>query len=345
MKQGNIKNRSVKKTMSVVLGVIIVLITSLVTCGLLFAVSFLGVFGEIQVRDPDIRGALSKPTGDSANILLIGADKGGLLTDTIMLINFNNEKNEINMVSIMRDTRVMVKGRPARINSCAARGGTSLLIETVSELTGADINYYMKVNTAGFKKIVDLLDGVEFDVPQDMKYTDEAQDLYIDLKAGPQRLNGDKAEQLVRYRGYGAADVQRTKVQQEFMKAFIMQKLNPKYITKINDLFKIISENVETNITIETLFRYIGYADKITEDSIVTHAMEGRGQRINGADYFIHDYDKCYDLFKEFFMGDGAPTTHTYIIPKSQNVVQTQSTSQTQSDQPEQEDLTDIPSD
>ena len=82
----------------------------------------------------------------------------------------------------------------------------------------------MLVNLEAFRETVDLVGGVEFDVPQDMYYQDPTQNLHIDLKAGKQLLDGEKAMELVRFRkGYASQDIQRTKVQQEFLNDMIFR--------------------------------------------------------------------------------------------------------------------------
>ena len=68
--------------------------------------------------------------------------------------------------------------------------GADKLLEYVREITGINVQYYLKVDTKALKVLVDELGGVYFDVPIDMHYTDRRQGLYIDLKAGYQLLDG-----------------------------------------------------------------------------------------------------------------------------------------------------------
>ena len=60
-----------------------------------------------------------------------------------------------------------------------------------------------------------------------MNYEDATQNLYIHLQKGMQHLDGEQAMGLVRFRkGYASQDIQRTKVQQEFLKALAKQCLS-----------------------------------------------------------------------------------------------------------------------
>ena len=98
----------------------------------------------------------------------------------------------------------------------------------------------MVIDNQALIKLVDVVGGVDFYVPMDMKYDDPSQDLYINLKEGQQTLNGDKAEQLLRYRHgnldkktgrylgtypeeYGGDDYGRMRSQREFMMATAKQ--------------------------------------------------------------------------------------------------------------------------
>ena len=120
------------------------------------------------------------------------------------------------------------------------------LLKDVSELTGINVENYVAVDTSGFKELVDTIGGVTFNVPMDMKYDSYSQGLHIDLKAGEQKLDGDKAEQLVRFRhnndgttypaSYGLEDEGRMKTQQAFLTELAKQTLTVGNIPKIIDM-------------------------------------------------------------------------------------------------------------
>ena len=123
-------------------------------------------------------------------------------------------------------------------------------MSAVKDITGIPIHEYVKVNFQAVSDVVDVLGGVVFDVPQNMRYSDPAQDLEIDLEEGEQLLDGDKALQLLRFRRYPMGDLQRVKVQQEFMKAAFEQKFNLKYIFKIGKVFEAVEENISSSLTV-----------------------------------------------------------------------------------------------
>lgn len=242
------------------------------------------------------------------NILIMGLDEYEGRSDVILLLNYSPEAGKLNMLSVARDTRVYVKGKAVKINALFGIGGERLVTRGVEKITGLPVDYYLTMNFAGFRKIVDALGGVEFDVPFDMDYDDPDQDLHIHLRKGRQILDGRKAEQLVRYRkgnkrgeGYEDGDIGRIKMQQEFLKEMVRQKAKLKYISKIDDIFYIIKDHVRTNAKIGDISRYIGYIKNMRDEDIKTFTLPGEAVFIGDASYFLHDGKKTAELIESCF--------------------------------------------
>ena len=157
--------------------------------------------------------------------LLVGTDMDDGNTDTIMVVSYDTKNQDINIMSIPRDTMINEKWDIKKINSIYSRTGNSIdsLANRVQKLIGFKPDFYVKVELEMFVELVDLVDGVEFDVPQDMNYDDDWQDLHIHLKKGVQTLNGKDAMGLVRFRRYSEGDIKRVEVQQNFIKALIKE--------------------------------------------------------------------------------------------------------------------------
>src|SRR5699024_8400723 len=119
----------------------------------------------------------------------------------------------------------------------------------VSKLNGMYPNYYMMVQWEAIGQLVMALEGVWFEVHINMDYDDPTpgQDMHIHLKAGYQKLNGDEAMQLVRWRknntGSSGGDVARIAIQQDFLKAAIDQCLKPEILLKAPSLVQIFMDN------------------------------------------------------------------------------------------------------
>ena len=182
--------------------------------------------------------------------LLVGTDMDDGNTDTIMVVSYDTKNQDINIMSIPRDTMINESWDIKKINSVYSRTGSSIssLANRIQKLVGFKPDFYVKVELEMFVKLVDLVEGVEFDVPQDMDYDDDWQNLHIHLKQGVQVLDGEHAMQLVRFRRYGMGDIQRVEVQQNFMKALIKECLSIKHWGKIKAYIDLAMENVETDL-------------------------------------------------------------------------------------------------
>ena len=242
------------------------------------------------------------------NLLLLGLDEEGIRTDVILLLNYDPEKSKLNLLSIARDTKVYARGKYSKINALYSAGKEDLLAEEIRQLTGLSANYYVTMNFKGFRKIVDTLDGVMFDVPFDMDYDDPDQNLHIHLNKGMQRLNGKKAEQLVRYRkgnrhseGYIDGDIGRIKMQQDFIKELIKQKLSLKYFSRADDIFDIFNKYFRTNIDIRDFTYYLPSIRNIKSENINSYTLPGESTMNGDTWYFIADREKTMDLIQSSF--------------------------------------------
>ena len=136
-------------------------------------------------------------------LLGVSTDLGGKITDTIMVATYNPKDQTASLLSIPRDTytgKDHSQGTPnEKINALYTKGIDRILAK-VNELTGLDLKYYMVVDNEALIKLVDVIGGVEFDVPINMNYHDDTQGLSIELSKGLQVLDGNHAEQLLRFR-------------------------------------------------------------------------------------------------------------------------------------------------
>ncbi len=238
---------------------------------------------------------------ERTNFVIMCTDEEGTRTDTIMVGCYNSVTNGIDIMSIPRDTlvsataanfEIMQERNPSlgsnvmMVNSihsyAGSEDGPEMLTEELANLLDISIDYYIRVDFDAFHYFIDSIGGVDFDVPRDMKYDDPTQDLHIDLEAGMQHLDGEKAEQLVRFRkdnyggGYALGDIDRIQVQQDFFKALVKKavsadtiKSNPQaYLTT---LFKYVT----TNAGIKDALKYISVVDKLDTDNINTYTLPG----------------------------------------------------------------------
>ncbi len=306
------KNKGIGK---IILLVLIVLLIILIVVGGVFAY-------KVYKNGGGLKGILATAIGHDQETVkslpkiytvLLGQSEG--LTDTIMVAEYDPQKQQASILSIPRDTFIGDNKETAttsdKINSVYQYGADRLLKE-INELTGLDVKYYVKVDTKAFKALVDAIGGVTFDVPIDMKYTDKKQGLYIDLKAGVQKLDGDKAEQLVRFRHnsdgttypveYGIEDIGRMKTQRNFLKALAKQTLKIENIFKINEFIDIAKKYVETNIDFDTIKDYVPYIVEFNTDNLRTEHLPGKSEVCNGWWMYTANEKEMKKLIDEMFL-------------------------------------------
>lgn len=253
------------------------------------------------------------------NILLLGVDKGGQRSDTIMLASLNGNTKKVNILSIPRDTRVPFGNNYYKINAAIGIGEQEvrkgrleapeeMTIQKVKMLTGMPIHYFMTIDFDAFIDIIDILGGVDFEIPFDMVYNDPVQGLHINLKKGMQHLDGKKAHDFVRfrkgdpgYKGYVTGDLGRIEAQQAFVRALCEQKIKPKYLLKATELFGAIKENVRTNYSAKDLLRHLKVVKNITGEDIMMHQLPNTTRTIGGVSYVIADEAETSRLVDEYF--------------------------------------------
>ena len=200
---------------------------------------------------------------DFYTVLILGRDTGGGgNTDTMLLASYDVTNQKATVMSIPRDTMVNVSWDVKKINSVynnngGGEKGIRALYKEISQLVGFEPDYQVVVEWEAVGEIVDAIGGVYFDVPRDMDYEDPYQDLSIHIDKGYQKLNGEQAMGVVRFRdgknGYANGDIGRIETQQAFLKAVIEQMLQVKNVTKINEFAKVFQKNVTTDLSFQNI--------------------------------------------------------------------------------------------
>lgn len=258
------------------------------------------------------RPSLAQPL----NILVLGVDlnpnypsdapeRFNSRSDTILLVRLNPDGKTVQMLSIPRDSRMKFpQGNHDKVNSANAIGGIDLTQKVLTDnLNGITVDKYARVTTDAFQELVDALGGVKVDVPINMKYTDQTQGLFIDLQKGEQILNGDQAEQFVRYRESNFGDIGRVERQQILLKAISQKLQSPFTLLKFPQLFNIVEKNLDTNLTKKELFSLVSFAVGLKSEDISTEMLPGQpsAPRQYRTSYWLiseSEKDKVMEKFK-----------------------------------------------
>lgn len=207
-------------------------------------------------------------------------------TDTMILAKVNFETGKVDILSIPRDSRVLVDGRYDKINHAHHFGGLKLAMKTTRDFLNLDIDYYVKVNFFSVKDIVDALGGVEVDVPVKVDVNEDD----VHLEPGLQVLNGKQALQFARFRaGYVDGDLGRVKAQQLLVKALLKELVKPQNLVKMPQILEVVKKTVSTNIPFSTIVKLAAKVNNLGPEKMTSRIVPGEGRYIGDVSYYVPD--------------------------------------------------------
>ena len=243
---------------------------------------------------------------DTYNILLCGVDESHENADTIVLASFDTKAKTLRLLSIPRDTMSNEERPIQKINASYSvdyEGNIEQTIREVEKVTALPIDRYAITTFEGFEEAIDAIGGVEMYVPMDLEYSDPYQDLEINLKEGDQVLDGKHALQFVRFRsGYATGDIGRIGAQQLFFAALADTFLDKSIVTKVPSLAKVVSENMETDLTISEMIWFFKQAQGMSKDYIEMFILPGTPDYYDGLSYYIPSESGIIELINSKFM-------------------------------------------
>lgn len=252
-----------------------------------------------QVTLDDGRSIVLAPwnTGTRFTILMMGLDRRpgetGLAyrTDTMMLVSVDPSTNTLGILSIPRDLYVEVPGysQLQRVNSAMVLGeiqqtgyGPTLAMQTVQYNLGMRVHNYVALDFNAVIDIVDVLGGLEINVPYDIvdyEYPDMnyGYDPLI-LRAGLQHMDGETALKFARTR-HGDNDFERARRQQLVLYALRDRILDfnmlPQLIIQSPSLMRALEDNLYTAMTLDQIIQLALYLKDIPESNIRTGVIDG----------------------------------------------------------------------
>lgn len=283
----------------------------------------------------------SKKITEPFSILLLGVDStaDGLKNadsfngDSIMLVTFNPKTLKATMLSIPRDSYIPIACFPnQKVDKIthAAGYGTRCVVNTVSNLTGVKIDYYMKINFTGLVDLVDALGGIDVEVPYSMCEQDSKRRFgrnTVFIEKGMQHLNGEQALALSRNRNTNAQycrnkkwqegirnDFVRSANQQLVISAIVNQAKKIKNIDQANKIFDSLSKNIDTNMNAKTILSFYDVVKDIAlktgED---TNVLAIQRLELNGASQMIYD-ERVKKVLYEFVLNKSSVKDVSYAM-------------------------------
>lgn len=304
--------------------------------GLLMVVIFWSFYFRTQAEDIGVSGNLAETqemqqetgetneTEDSAeesengvyNILLIGADRrddswaGN--SDTMILVSINDEKQQVSMISLMRDTGVDVPGCGThKLNYAHAYGGADLLLETIEHNYDVPIDRYISVDFESMIDIVDAVGGVELTLSDaevsnantNISYMCELQgisaDPYLFPCGGTYLCNGMQAVNYARIRYIGNADYERTERQRTVVTRIIEKLKEMSSSELLNFAMKAAMSVTDYNIPMTEMIELVGRASELSEYELVSDRIPYDGLYYSQNEMLMPDWNETIVRLKE----------------------------------------------
>ncbi len=254
------------------------------------------------------------------NILLLGIDEsaeredwGVFRTDTMLLLTINFAENDVDMISIPRDSYVKIydgKGMLYnelapfnKINAAFAFGGGAkkkgfdYSMTTVSELLQVPVNYYVGFNMNVVKDVVDAMGGVDYDVDTEVSMNGRA------LHPGQQHLDGQGVLDYCRMRK-GSSDIARIDRQQRMLTAIFEQMKSTGQLVNIPDIYQALETNIMTNLTFKQICALSLVAVRMDPAQLERHMVEGSPFTAYRRSCWGINARKLQKLIKEVFNKD-----------------------------------------
>ena len=278
---------------------------------LLFTFTFIFLQKWISMKEVIIQGSSqiqgSLESGEKTNIgninvLVMGIDsvEGTHRSDTIFVLGVNPSKRRISMLSIPRDTRVIIDNKARKINEILPRYGEPTLRKMIEDLLKITISRKAEVGFESFISVIDALGGVDINIEKAMNYDDNWGNLHIHFKPGMNHLDGRQALNYVRFRKDAMADLGRIKRQQGFVKAVIKKLISPSGILKLPSIIEKAFQYIKTDFTLSEILTIVKGFDNF-DVKIQTLSLPGEARYVDKISYFMPYLDKAVSIGNSFF--------------------------------------------
>ena len=257
----------------------------------------------VFIRPPRSEESIGSRKFDTATILVCGTDADGMRTDTMMLLYLSGSESRAGLLSLPRDTyTITASGKAAKLNSAYGRNGCGeegmeVLMDYVQRIIGYRPDGYILVDFTLVPKIVDIMGGVDVDVPVLVDMGAEG----MVIPAGYQHLTGEQVLAVLRFRsGYATADLGRIEVQRTVLKACLSQWLSPSHITGALEAISLLESGSTSSLTTSN-YLWMAKALLLGMGDFRSDTLPGYAEYRDGASYYILDRSKVAELINEAY--------------------------------------------
>jgi LCP family protein required for cell wall assembly len=288
------------------------LLVVLAGAGVIWAINTGSEVLALAEPDHEVIAELSDPVGRDLTFLVVGSDSregiedltffgpaGGKRGDVIMLVRLDAASGEARILSVPRDLWVEIPGHgEGKINAAFAFGGPSLMVQTIRENLGIEVNHYVEVDFVGFIDLVNELGGIE------MTFANPARDKQsgLNVDEGTQILDGEQALAFARSRSYeeyqgerwvsvNASDLGRAERQQQVVASILSHLKSPGSIAEAGEIAGSMAENmtVDANLAGSSIASLAWDFRGVITGGIESQTLPVYGESVGGAAVVMAD--------------------------------------------------------
>lgn len=298
------------------------LLLMLVTAGTAAALWFNSIVARLNdagIITDELRAVLvdSDVTREPFYMLLLGTDgrpgEGTYRTDSIILARVDAATQQVTLISIPRDTKVVYNGSTMKINAVFTYGqiddgnGAEEMVEAVNELCGVEISEYAEINFQGMEKLIDAVGGIDLYIPEGDAVEGDSH-LDVDVPAGQQHLDGEHALAFARSRYlFADGDYTRMRHQRMVLAALADKILNNLDIGTIPAILDSLADMVHTSLSVDEILSLVSAMRGMDTDSMYSAnipSWAGEDTYIDGQSYVFVYEDELAEMMERVDAGE-----------------------------------------
>ncbi len=221
--------------------------------------------------------------------------------DAMLLIRADKTHQRFIFSYIPPEMLVMCGGVEMTLSEAYTTLGIEYLTEKLMAITGFSIDYYTVIDMAGVEALINSVDGLTVTVPCDMRYSDPAQKLNIDLRSGVHKLSGEKCMDLIRYNGY-PEDIafDRATVTMSVFNTLAEKLATESVIAKISNVYSITAKYATTTFSASDLAEHTDLLTNYSDYKKVNISYPGAYSIHNGRKIFVPNVNKAVLTYSEY---------------------------------------------
>lgn len=265
-----------------------------------------GINDRLTIKDAALSSVLADASSDGPVYTVLSASfddgDGGTGPDVALLVRTDSANASASAVVIPGNASVTLSdGQTHRLGEAESQGGDAEVVSAIEQLCGVQVSHYVKTDAEGFVSLVDLLGGIEVDLPESVIDPDAGDDV---LPSGVQTLNGEQALFLCRANDFVSSSEQQRGVNE----ALVAQALFKKFVSMGRLSFYAgmdsFADCIQTDMDVKAAYALLSSLKDVVAESVMTGVMPTYASKAGDVAYQEPIADEWSDMMERFVAGE-----------------------------------------